>query len=529
MGCFGSGADIPPPPEMTAEERGLIESQHLTLDDARDLLRIGATDSTEVQNILKNLSGFYKTETTPGTTSTKLSLGDFSQVPMGAVLKNTWEPMVKAYNAGENYKMPYTGEVLTPAQILEKAKAIPDMINSFATNGYKYTGPNPIVVTETKTPDTTRTVVDQDYVAGLRKKLATYETSLEEYNTQKNEATMQSVKNGIEELKQNFGILDETDKAITEALNRAPTEFEELTNENALLEAKRYNRALKGEIPLSETSKIEKRKEFELLKEVAARKGNVIEGDSPEEAIGKSTAANEVLGDFKERWALRDDAEKRGEIASGSSLSLSRTGLNSSISGQNFGQALNARGLASTPILPYGAPPGSLSTGYMTGAQGYSPATYIPTYLGLAGGYGSATQPYSNQRQLQYGGVLQGYENASTERAGLYNLIGTGIGSGIALYALSSRDAKKDILEMEEDDEDKALSLVTGGKVYRWNYKGEPSGPRRHMSLIAEEAPKEIVTEDGKHLDVGNYLGLLTGAMKSLVRKVEDMEVSLAG
>ena len=142
----------------------------------------------------------------------------------------------------------------------------------------------------------------------------------------------------------------------------------------------------------------------------------------------------------------------------------------------------------------------------------------------LASGWGAAQQPYANQRQLQYGGVLQGYNNASNEQAGIYNLIGTGIGAGAGLYALSSKHAKKDILEMEEGDEDESLSLVSKGKVYRWNYKGEPDGPRRHMSLMAEEAPDDVRAPDGKHLDVGNYLGLLTSAVKSLTRKVEALE-----
>ena len=540
-----SGASVPPPPSLSAEELALIKNQNLTLEDTRNLLRQGATDSAEVQNVFKDLSGFWTTKTTPGSKTEDVvsftsdtekienlrrNAAGISATPgpgRAQVLDAFLSTVPPEFKAEVERRIGTTAQE-QPGLFSQEAEKLLNAAKKDQSLAKQFNLGTTTTTPGTVTPDKTERVVNQAFVDELRGKLKEYEASVDKYNEDQTKLASDSLTAKIKELTQNMGISEETDKAIRDALNRAPTEFENITNENALLEAKRYNQALKGEVPLSAASQQAKLKEFQLLKESAARSGNVIEGDSPETAIGKSTSGNEALGQFKQSWGLREDAERRGDLSFGAGQSLSRTGLYSSMGGQDFGQALSARSLASSPVYPMGGAPGQMSLGYATGQMGYSPVNLLPGYGSLASGYGAAQQPYANQRQLQYGGVMQGYQNASAEQAGMYNLLGTGLGTYAGLYGLgkvpSSKTFKKDILEMEEGDEDESLSLVSKGKVYRWNYKGEPDGPRRHMSLMAEEAPDDVRAPDGKHLDVGNYLGLLTSAVKSLTRKVEALE-----
>lgn len=160
-----------------------------------------------------------------------------------------------------------------------------------------------------------------------------------------------------------------------------------------LLSADRYEKALKGELPVSEGLIQRKAADWTLLKENAARKGIVIEGDSPGTAVSNSTSGNELVTNFNKTYGLLEDAERRGEIASGY-----QTGLLG-------GQTLNTAG---TSVTAFG--PMATGSGYATGA-------------GLLGG---AMQPYTAQRQLQYSADVNNAALKSQNRAGWFQL-----GSGL--------------------------------------------------------------------------------------------------
>lgn len=98
----------------------------------------------------------------------------------------------------------------------------------------------------------------------------------------------------------------------------------------------------------------------------------------------------------------------------------------------------------------------------------------------------------------------------------------------VALIAMmaSSKTFKK---EIEEFDYTTTYDMLKNSKLYTWKYKNEDDNIRKHIGLIAEEAPEEIVTTDGKHLDTISYLGVLTGAIRTLIEKVEKMEKKNGG
>src|SRR3990167_6958284 len=230
-----------------------------------------------------------------------------------------------------------------------------------------------------------------------------------------------------------------------------------------------------------------------------------------EKALGRGTAGNEALGEFTRRWGLVEDTERRGEITSGGQMALAQYGATSDVANRRIGTGADA------------------GPGYAFNAGNYGPGATIGGYGSLVSGYGNIGATYAGQRQFEYGGLLQNYQEQQQNQAGMYQLYGQAAGAGLGIAALaSSKTFKKDILEMEPEEEDKSLSLVSKGKVYKWNYKGEKDGARRHMSLMAEEAPDGVRTPDGKHLDVGNYLGMLHSSIKALDRKVMSLSSKAA-
>ncbi len=157
------------------------------------------------------------------------------------------------------------------------------------------------------------------------------------------------------------------------ALRTQNEAYQKQADEVSSLQSQRYLKALKGELPVSEGTLQRKDKEFSLLKEAAARRGNVIEGDAPDSAMGLSSAAAANLGQFNRTYKLIEDSERRGELASGG----------------------------------MGGAPGGVPLGFAGSAMAYSPASLLPGYSSLSAGYGQAVQPYADQRLLGYQGSLQ--------------------------------------------------------------------------------------------------------------------------
>jgi hypothetical protein len=166
-----------------------------------------------------------------------------------------------------------------------------------------------------------------------------------------------------------------------------------------LLQADRLEKALKGELPISEGTMQRKAQDFKLLKEDAARRGIVIEGDSPETATSNSTSGNELVGNFNRTYGLLEDQERRGEIAN--------------VSGVNLG----------VPTL-------SLASS----ANAYGPGAVAPGYVQGAGLLQNAQIPYYNQRMTQYQTDLYNFGNAQNRKQAIGGAVGSLAGAGIGAY-----------------------------------------------------------------------------------------------
>lgn len=278
-------------------------------------------------------------------------------------------------------------------------------------------------------------------------------------------------------------------KGLQEKVDLATERELELFN----MRADRQKLALEGKLPISEGTTQAKQQQFQQLKETLARAGNPIIGDTPETAYSLTTPGSQALAEFTKRFGLLEDAERRGEIESGTAALGSMLGISAGVGGS---RAAGANTAAPTAGALLGTS-GSLLSGYLQGQQ-----------------------PYANQRGLQYQGTMQNAAMAAQERAGIMNLAGTTLGSGAALYALSTKKAKKNIRKLTDAEERSSTKKLAKVKLYEWNYKDEPDDVKPHIGVVTEEAPDEVLASDGKHLDVTSYLGVLTGAVKELNREV---------
>lgn len=207
----------------------------------------------------------------------------------------------------------------------------------------------------------------------------------------------------------------------------------------------------------------------------------------------QSTAGLQTEAKFEESADIAKEKARQDIIAQGPGL------IGSSQAGMEGGKQTRQAGLYSVP------------------------QTY---YAGMGAGQ-QALQPYQQQRGLLHQSQMQSAANRAQQTAGLYGLAGTGLGA-YATYAglaASSKEYKEDIEMVGDGEADEVLDMVRDGNTYTYKYKkglGQPKGKR--IGLVTEDAPREVVSPNGKMLDMPQELGLLRTAIKALAKKEKRRE-----
>jgi hypothetical protein len=199
-----------------------------------------------------------------------------------------------------------------------------------------------------------------------------------------------------------------------------PTPFGQGSDEIGQAENERYLQALRGERPVSAGQLQAEREEFQQLREAAGQRGIRLDGNDLFTASSNSTAGNQLLARLRENAQTRRDSEVNNAIAFGGAQNINRLGLGLNQHQQLFNMA---SGLVQNPAA------GSL--GFLQGAQQFSPSNLSGSFLGLGQGYMQGSQPFENQRMLQYQRDLQNYSNNNAARSGIGGLIGGAIGLGL--------------------------------------------------------------------------------------------------
>lgn len=256
-------------------------------------------------------------------------------------------------------------------------------------------------------------------------------------------------------------------------------------------------------------------------------------------AIGRDTTASGANS-----TAMGDQTIASGSESTAMGIQTTASGIRSTA----MGVTTTASEFASTAMgfLTTASGDASTAMGRETQASGnYSTAMGVETIasgrystaLGsgiTAQGIGSVAIALSNA-----GGVVLSQNNTMAiigGKVGIQNLSPThmlDVGQsgaycdGMAWVDGSSRDYKKDIQPLSEDDLKHLISTLDEVEMVKYLYKQEAEGTPPRVGMIAEEMPEALATENRKGLDTGRHIGFLMGVVKAMRAEIEDQQVTI--
>ena len=205
------------------------------------------------------------------------------------------------------------------------------------------------------------------------------------------------------------------------ALGQQPSAYMQQDDELGLAENRNYLEALnQGAGTLTVAQKQQQKKDFEKLVAAAGARGIRILGDDPMSATSDSTAGNQILSDFNQRYQTLGDQNRLAQLQFGANQNLARMGFNQNVRSSNLANILNGQTAYANMMQPYQQ--------QRLGAYGAQNANVDIRNQGLLNNYQSAY----NQAMLNYQANAQNQAN----RMGFINsLIGLGGTIGGAMIA----------------------------------------------------------------------------------------------
>jgi hypothetical protein len=166
------------------------------------------------------------------------------------------------------------------------------------------------------------------------------------------------------------------------------------------------------------------------------------------------------------------------------------------------------------------------SNGYNYGltASGRSRAVQGTSTDGY-GIYGQSTNSFAGY--FDGDGYISGDVGIGTTTPG-YKLHVNGDAAGTSWTNLSSRDYKEEIQKVDEAVHPMMLTKLMNMDLTTYKYKREYGGDGdRRLGFIAEDMPEEVISKDGKGVDIYELLALTIGAMKAQQRENEILKAKL--
>ncbi|MSU55636.1 MAG: DUF5011 domain-containing protein, partial [Candidatus Taylorbacteria bacterium] len=109
-----------------------------------------------------------------------------------------------------------------------------------------------------------------------------------------------------------------------------------------------------------------------------------------------------------------------------------------------------------------------------------------------------------------------------------YALYVQGDAAATSFVNISTRDAKKDIDYLNEEDKRSIGERIRNIKIAEYRYNGEKGNAPLRLGLIAEEAPQEILSANGKGVDVYKFSTFLLAGMQELDKRITNQELRIA-
>ncbi|TAJ13232.1 DUF5011 domain-containing protein, partial [Patescibacteria group bacterium] len=124
---------------------------------------------------------------------------------------------------------------------------------------------------------------------------------------------------------------------------------------------------------------------------------------------------------------------------------------------------------------------------------------------------------------------LNGHVGFGTTTSAAYQVAVGGDVAATGFVNVSTRTSKKDITYIDEEKQASMLEKINNMMIAEYHYSNEATSSPKRLGLIAEEAPTEVLSSDGKGVDLYKLLSMAIGAIQSLAEKVSTIGETLAG
>lgn len=211
-------------------------------------------------------------------------------------------------------------------------------------------------------------------------------------------------------------------------------------------------------------------------------------------ALASAGAQNNARSQVRSQGlALKEGIANMGQGAISTSAQQVGLGLNSGNSATGNMNAANAQWQGNNQIM---------GQGFQGAMAGYAGQANTLNNL-----YGNQLNAWSAQQQA-----------SSANAAGLMSGLGSLVGSGAALYAMSSKDVKEDKRPV-----DGALEAVEQMPVEQWKYKDGVADGGEHIGPYAEDFQAATGKGDGQSIPLQDAIGVTMKAVQELSAKVDRM------
>ncbi len=104
-----------------------------------------------------------------------------------------------------------------------------------------------------------------------------------------------------------------------------------------------------------------------------------------------------------------------------------------------------------------------------------------------------------------------------------YKLHVNGTAAGTSWTNLSSRDYKENIRKVDEAAHPVMLAKLMDMDLTTYEYKAAYGGDgETKLGFIAEDMPEEVLSKDGKGVDIYELVTLMTGAIKAQQKEIRE-------
>ncbi|MFC1747170.1 hypothetical protein ACFL2V_00030 [Pseudomonadota bacterium] len=124
-----------------------------------------------------------------------------------------------------------------------------------------------------------------------------------------------------------------------------------------------------------------------------------------------------------------------------------------------------------------------------------------------------------------FGSLNSGWFHMHTDRPGFYFSKPAHASGGFHTY--STKKVKKDIAFIDDEEERDFLNLLADTKIAKFRYRDSALGDKLHIGVIAEEAPTQMLSEQGDSVNLYDYISIGLVAIKALKRRVDELQARM--